>query len=117
MRLNTPGIAAPHLQHVHAQHPPDQEYGNDRSNDVNDPVANGFRSPKVEHLAMVAGGTSMNCTSRCNLEPAAEWAAICYFCLSFFVDELSFVVSAFGFSSFLDSLALLSELGADDCFA
>ncbi len=39
---------------VHPQHPPDEEYRNDRSCDVNDPVANGFRFSEIEHAAMVA---------------------------------------------------------------
>ena len=42
-------------QYVHPKHPPDQEYRDDGSRDVNDPVANGFRFSKIEHVAMVAG--------------------------------------------------------------
>jgi len=43
------------LQYVHPQHPPDKEYRNNGPEDVNDPVANGFRFPKIKHSAMVTG--------------------------------------------------------------
>ena len=44
-----------HSQHVHPEHPPDEEYRDDGSRDVNDPVARCFRFSKIEHAAMVAG--------------------------------------------------------------
>jgi hypothetical protein len=42
-------------EYVHPQHPPDEEYRNDASHDVNNPVASCFRFSEVEHAAMVAG--------------------------------------------------------------
>jgi hypothetical protein len=42
------------LQDVHPEHPPDEEYCDDASGYVNDPVAGGFRFSKIEHSAMVA---------------------------------------------------------------
>jgi hypothetical protein len=41
-------------QYVHPKHPPDQEYRDDATNDVNDPVASCFRLSKIEHAPMVA---------------------------------------------------------------
>jgi hypothetical protein len=41
-------------QHVHPKHPPYKEYCDDRSSDVNHPVANCLRFPKIEHPVMVA---------------------------------------------------------------
>jgi hypothetical protein len=43
------------FSHLHPQHPPDREYRDDGSQDVNYPVASSFRFSKIEHLAMVAG--------------------------------------------------------------
>ena len=43
------------LQYVHPKHPPDKEYCDDGSRDVNDPVASCFRFSKIEHARMVAG--------------------------------------------------------------
>ena len=42
-------------QYVYSKHPPDKEYRDDGPRDVNYPVANCFRFPKIEHAAMVAG--------------------------------------------------------------
>jgi hypothetical protein len=42
-------------QHVHPEHPPNEEYRDDGPCDVNCPVARCFRFPKIEHAAMVAG--------------------------------------------------------------
>jgi hypothetical protein len=39
------------LQYVQAQHPPDKEYRDDGSGDVNYPVANCFRFSKIEHFS------------------------------------------------------------------
>ena len=44
-----------HSQYVHPKHPPDKEYREEGPRDVNYPVASCFRSPKIEHAAMVAG--------------------------------------------------------------
>src|ERR1700722_20839040 len=44
-----------HSEYEHPKHPPDKEYRDDGSRDVNDPVARCFRFPKIEHAAMVAG--------------------------------------------------------------
>ena len=44
-----------HSQYVHPKHPPDKEYHDDGPRDVNYPVASCFRSPEIEHGAMVAG--------------------------------------------------------------
>jgi hypothetical protein len=41
-------------QHVHSEHPVDEEYRDDGSDNVNDPVASCFRLPKIEHAVMVA---------------------------------------------------------------
>jgi hypothetical protein len=41
------------LQYERSQHPPDKEYGDDRSSDVNYPVTNCFRFSKIEHSGMV----------------------------------------------------------------
>ena len=38
-----------HSQHVHPKHPPDEEYRDDGSRDVNYPVARCFRFPKIKH--------------------------------------------------------------------
>src|ERR1700724_616078 len=46
-----------HSQYVHSKHPPDKEYRNDGPRDVNDPVADCLRLPKVEHAAMLAAPT------------------------------------------------------------
>jgi len=42
-------------QYEHPKHPPDKEYRDNGTRDVNDPVASCFRFPKIEHAAMVAG--------------------------------------------------------------
>ncbi len=40
--------------YVHPKHPPDKEYRDDGSRDMNYPVTDCFRFPKIEHAAMVA---------------------------------------------------------------
>jgi hypothetical protein len=42
-------------QNVNAEHPPNQEYRDERSCDVNDPVTDRLRFAKIEHAAMLAG--------------------------------------------------------------
>jgi hypothetical protein len=42
------------LQHIEPQHPPDKEYCNNGSGDMNDPVANCFRFAEIEHDGIVA---------------------------------------------------------------
>jgi len=61
------------LQHVHAQHPPDEEYGDDGSGDVNDPVANGLRFSEIKHARIVAGPPHAREISR---EPLGELAGL-----------------------------------------
>ena len=58
-RLSRPEECYVQSQYVHPKHPPDQEYCDHGPRDVNDPVANCFRLPKVEHWAMVAGIASL----------------------------------------------------------
>jgi hypothetical protein len=41
------------LQYERSQHPPDKEYADDGSGDVNYPVTNCFRFSKIEHSGMV----------------------------------------------------------------
>ena len=43
-----------HSQYIHSKHPPDEEYRDDGTRDVNDPVTSCFRLPKIEHAAIVA---------------------------------------------------------------
>ena len=47
-------------KHVYPEHPQDEQDSDDRPQNVNDPVGDGFRLPKVEHAAMVTeqGGVS-----------------------------------------------------------
>jgi len=45
-------------QYVRPKHPPDKEYRDDGTRDVNDPVASGFRFAEIEHAAIVAGFTA-----------------------------------------------------------
>jgi len=47
--LFSTGSGIRHLQCVHPQHPPDEEYRNDGPCDVNDPVASCFRFSEIEH--------------------------------------------------------------------
>jgi len=47
-----------HSQHVDPKHPPDEEYRDDGSRDMNDPVARCFRFSEIEHAAMVAAWLS-----------------------------------------------------------
>jgi hypothetical protein len=42
------------LQHIELQHPPDEEYRNNRPCDMNDPVSQGLRFTEVEHDGIVA---------------------------------------------------------------
>ena len=49
---NSPGGV---LQYVHSQQPPDKEYRDDGSDDMNYPVVHCFRFSKIEHSAIVAG--------------------------------------------------------------
>jgi hypothetical protein len=53
--LTTPEGFLTHSEYENPKHPPDKEYRDDGSRDVNDPVARCFRFPKIEHAAMVAG--------------------------------------------------------------
>jgi hypothetical protein len=48
-------LLEPHSQYVHPKHPPDKQNRDDAARDVNDPIASGFRLPKIEHAAIVAG--------------------------------------------------------------
>lgn len=41
------------LQHIDPQHPPDKEYRDDCTSDVDDPVGGSFRLAKVEHDGIV----------------------------------------------------------------
>jgi hypothetical protein len=53
-------------QYVHPKHPPDKEYRDDGSRDMNYPVTDCFRFPKIEHAAMVAapnGWRNIDCTN------------------------------------------------------
>jgi len=48
------GVLPRTLQHVHAQHPPDKKYRDNRARNMHDPVASRFRTTEVEHGRIVA---------------------------------------------------------------
>ena len=59
------------LEYVHPEHPPDEEYCDDSSRDVDDPVAGSLRFAEVEHGNMVAGRCE-GCVLREIPRPAGE---------------------------------------------
>jgi hypothetical protein len=54
-------VAVVRLKNVNVQHPPDKEYRDNATRDVDNPVTDCFRGAEVEHAAMVAGHQPSGC--------------------------------------------------------